>query len=153
MRLLERLIGGSDAGRSADVSTPPSQSPEPGGGVRLDLPWPLRYPDEGLIQTRTDPRLQVDTLTQIKFQVGFLSARRPMPSTDGAYVASIVQTEVSSWPGESLVKPGVPAGMPGCPGTWCERWTVDCGVTLLSFAVEFAPDPNGGTNLKVALID
>jgi hypothetical protein len=105
-------------------------------------------PGDGPYQTRADRALQLDTYAHLTFQVGFLSGQRSMPDCGDAYVASIEQSDVSAQPGDALL-----AELSSGPGTWLERWTLDCGGTRLRFVVTFMPDPNGGTNLNATLME
>lgn len=107
------------------------------------------HPGAGAYRTRADRTLQLDTFVQLTFQVGFLSALRPMPDCENAYVGSIEQIDATAWPGE----PPLDVFSAGSGTTWFERWTLDCGGTSLPFAVAFMRAPSGGTTLSVELIE
>lgn len=96
--------------------------------------------------TRADVVLQRDVWFQLMSLEGMREARGAARPCGQVRLAG---TEVLDQDGSAERSEDIPAGLPGGPGTWRERWTLDrCG-EVVSYVVTFAPDPTGGTNFSV----
>jgi hypothetical protein len=130
---IKRLIGGPDA-------------PRPAGAAAGSQSYPH---DDRVFDTGADETLQRDVFTNLLMIAGAHSQRLGLPPCANIRMEGVVRLDESAWPADWRIRSGVPAGLPGGPGTRCELWSLDfCGMTM-RFAVGFAPDTNGGTNIAI----